>query len=149
MDLRLLLPSIMTLAKAELSGKGVTPKGIVYTRDDIKIFPLDFTSVDTTYNTTAVAKAYCATNNGIIFVLVYESYFLERSSYIADSIDLIGTGIYTPEHIHVLGSTPTETLLLEQFFYRSEDGISFIDDVKRFPMANSPLLDNIWTFKEA
>lgn len=148
MDLRLLLPSIMTMAKAELSGKGVTPKGIVYTLDDVKIFPLDFTSVDTAYSTTALAKAYCATNNGLTFVVVYESYFLERSSYVADSLDQIGTGIYTPEHIHVLGCTPTETLLLEQFFYRSEDGISFVDEAKSFPMVNSKLLDNIWNFKE-
>ena len=148
MDLRRLLPQLMQMAKAELPG-GVKPRCIVFTPIEFQTFDLDFASEDAAVRSIERAKAYCTTNNGIAIVIMYESYYVERSSYVVDSADLIGTGIFRPEHIHILGSTPIGTLLLEQHFYRSETGISYPQEAKGFPNVESPLLENLWQFKEA
>lgn len=149
MDLRSELPTIMLKAKAAVQGLGVRPECTVFTPDGSKTFPLVCTSIETLLASAKEARQYCAANNGTAVVVVYESYFLERSSYVSDSLDPIGTGFYKPEHIHVLGSTPLGNLLLVQDFYRSETGISFVDDGQYFPMVESPLIEDIWQFKEA
>ena len=149
MNIRILLPNLLIIAKSMLA-TGVTPTAFIYGGELHEAIRLDFTSETTVEESALKIRQKCKEHKASLVVIMYETFYLEQSSYKSNCVDPTGSGLLSPEYIHIIGYSPFETLLLEQAFYRDECGtFNMVGAAEMQPNVSCPILKELWVTLEA